>query len=196
MTHATKVTVARIFLVPVFAFLAIAYGRSVANQSPDESLRWAALATFVIAAASDGIDGWMARRFNQYSELGAFLDPIADKLLIFTAVVVLTFFDWGANGWSLPIWFAVIVFLRDTVILGGIRILYSAKKKVAIRPHWTGKVCTVSLFFALGWVMLKVVPFSPAYPCAVAVFFLLWSMVEYLRQGVAILKGPPMDPEA
>lgn len=177
--------------MPVFAFLAIAYSRSISNHTPEENLRWAALAIFVLAAASDGLDGWMARRFNQRSDLGAYLDPIADKFLTFTAVIVLTAFDWGKNGWSLPHWFAIIVILRDSVILGGIRILYSAKRKVLIRPHWTGKVCTVSLFFAIGWVMLKVVPVSPAYPCALAVVFLLWSMLEYLRQGLEILKRPP-----
>ena len=194
MTHATKVTVARILLVPVFSFLAIAYGRSVANGSADETLRWAALSVFVIAAASDGIDGWMARRFNQRSALGAYLDPIADKFLTLTAVIVLTFSAWGENGWSLPLWFGILVLARDSVILGGIRILYFAKRKVEIRPHWTGKVTTFSVFFALGWVMLKAVPFPPAYPCAIAAVFLLWSMLEYLRQGVEILRLPPADP--
>lgn len=194
MTHATKVTVARMFLVPVFAFLAIAYSRSITNHSPDENLRWAALGVFILAATSDGLDGWMARHFNQRSDLGAYLDPIADKFLTFTAVIVLTVFDWGTDGWSLPLWFAIIVLIRDSVILGGIRILYSANRKVAILPHWTGKVCTISLFFTLGWVMLKVVPFPPAYPCAIAVVFLLWSMLEYISQGIRILKQPPENP--
>lgn len=194
MTPATKVTVARILLVPVFAALAIAYGRGVSAGSADETLRWAALSVFVIAAASDGIDGWMARRFNQRSDLGAFLDPIADKFLILTAVVVLTFSAWGEEGWSLPLWFAIMVLIRDSVILGGIRILYSAKRKVKIQPHWTGKVTTFSVFFTLCWVMLKVVPFPPAYPCAVTSVFLLWSMFEYLRQGVEIMKRPATDP--
>lgn len=194
MTHATKVTVARMLLVPVFAFLAIAYSKSVSDHTPEENLRWAALAIFIIAAASDGLDGWMARRFNQRSDLGAYLDPLADKFLVLTAVIILTFFDWGASGWSLPLWFSIIVALRESFILGGIRILYSAKRKVRIRPHWTGKVCTVSLFFAIGWVMLKVIPLSPAYPCAIAVVFLLWSMLEYLRQGLEILKRPPEEP--
>lgn len=195
MTPATKVTVARLFLVPVFAFLAVAYGRSVAIQAPDEALRWAALATFIVAAASDGIDGWMACRFNQKSDLGAYLDPIADKFLVLTAVIVLTSFEWGEKGWKLPIWFAVIVLLRDFFILAGIRVLYSTKRKVLIRPHWTGKVCTACVFFALAWVMLKVVPLPPVYPCTIAVVFLLWSMLEYLRQGIEILKHRPENPK-
>ena len=135
MTLATKITVARICLVPVFAAYAIAYGLGVAEGNGVESYRWAALALFIVAAASDGIDGWVARRFNQRSELGAFLDPIADKFLVLTAILILTFVDWGADGWSIPVWFTAIVILRDCVILGGIRILYSVKRKVTILPH-------------------------------------------------------------
>ena len=189
MTLATKITVARICLVPVFAAYAIAYGLGVAAGSPVENYRWAALAVFIAAAASDGIDGWVARRFNQRSDLGAYLDPIADKFLVLTAILILTFLDWGANGWSIPLWFTAIVILRDCVILGGIRILYSAKKKVSIRPHWTGKVCTVSLFLVLGWVMLKLIPLSPIYPCIFAAAFTLWSMLKYFQQGLRILKS-------
>ncbi len=189
MTLATKITIARICLVPVFAAYAIAYGLSTAAGNPVESYRWIALAVFIIAACSDGVDGWIARRFNQHSDLGAFLDPIADKFLVLTAVLILTFHDWGTRGWSIPIWFTVIVVLRDCVILGGIRILYSAKRKVSIRPHWTGKVCAFSLFVVLGWVMLKVIPLSPMYPCIVAAVFTIWSMLFYLQQGLRILKA-------
>lgn len=189
MTLATKITVARICSVPVFAAYAIAYGFSVSDQAPVEKYRCIALGIFIAAAVSDGLDGWIARRFNQRSALGAYLDPIADKFLVLTAVLILTFLDWGPDGWSLPYWFAAIVILRDCMILGGIRILYSAKKKVNIRPHWTGKVCTVSLFVVLGWVMLKLIPISPVYPCIVAGIFTLWSMLKYFQQGLRILKS-------
>lgn len=192
MTLATKITIARICLVPVFAAYAIAYGLSITDGSPVESYRWTALAIFIAAACSDGLDGWIARRYNQRSDFGAFLDPIADKFLVLTAVLILTFVDWGAGGWSIPIWFAVIVVLRDCVILGGIRILYSAKRKVSIRPHWTGKVCTFNLFLVLGWVMLKLIPLSPIYPCIFAAVFTLWSTLKYLQQGLRILKAEPL----
>lgn len=188
MTLATKITVARICLVPVFAAYAIAYGTSVSEQFPVESYRWIALGVFIIAAATDGIDGWIARRFDQRSDLGAYLDPIADKFLVLTAILILTFLNWGPGGWSIPVWFAGIVLLRDCVILGGIRILYSAKKKVIIRPHWTGKVCTFCLFFVLGWVMLRLFPLSPIYPCIIAAVFTLWSMLKYFQEGLRILK--------
>ena len=189
MTFATKLTVLRLVLVPVFAFLAISYGLSTAAGWPDETLRWAAFWVFVTAAATDGIDGWIARHFDQKSELGAFLDPIADKALVMSAVLILSFLDWGSDGWGIPWWFAVLVILRDCVILVGIRVMWSARKNVHIRPHWTGKVCTFLMFVVLGWVMLRVTELSPAYPCAFAAVFILLSMVQYIRQGMRIMRG-------
>lgn len=189
MTFASKITVTRILMVPVFAVLALRYGWSVAASQPDEALRWWALAVFVTAAASDGVDGWVARRFNQRSEFGAFIDPIADKALLLTGVIVLSVVDWGADGWRLPIWFAVIVLLRDCIILGGIRVLWNHHRKVKIVPHWSGKVCTFTQMFALGWVMLKLVSIPPTWPCIIAAVFTIWSAVMYVRQGITILRG-------
>lgn len=188
VTFASKITLSRLLLVPVYAGLAIAYGRGVAAGSPHEALRWWALAVFVIAAGTDGIDGWIARRFNQRSDFGAFIDPIADKALVLTAIVVLSLVPWGENGWSIPVWFLALVILRDGVILGGIIVLWSARRKVRIAPHWSGKVCTVTQMFLIGWVMLKVVPFSPLYPCLLAAIFTTWSMVAYIGQGWRILR--------
>lgn len=190
MTFASKITITRIMMVPVFAVLAIAYGESVKSGAPNESLRWWALAIFVAAAASDGLDGWIARHFNQMSKFGAFIDPIADKSLLLTGVITLTFVDWGRDGWHLPLWFTLIVVLRDCIILCGIKILYLNRCEVKIAPHWTGKVCTVTQMFALGWVMLKAVPILPTWPCIVAAVFTVWSTIAYIRQGIQILRGP------
>jgi cardiolipin synthase (CMP-forming) len=189
VTFASKITITRILMVPVFAVWAIAYGQSVKSGTPDESLRWWALAIFVTAAASDGLDGWIARRFNQMSKFGAFIDPIADKALLLTGVIALTFVDWGKDGWRLPAWLTIIVVLRDCIILGGIRILWNHHRTVKIRPHWSGKVCTVTQMFALGWVMLKLTDIPPTWPCAIAAFFTLWSTVAYIRTGIRILGG-------
>lgn len=191
MTFASKITIIRILMVPVFAVLAAAYGRTVAAGKPDEAIRWLALAFFVTAATTDGLDGWIARRFDQKSAFGAFIDPIADKLLLLTGVVTLSLVDWGVPGWRLPLWFAAIVVLRDCIILGGIGYLYLCGRKVRIAPHWTGKVCTVTQMFALGWVMLRLVKLPPEWPCAVAGLFTLWSSVAYVREGLRILATAP-----
>ena len=102
MTFASKITLGRIFLVPVFAVFVAKYGLSVEDGQPQEKLRWIALALFVAASASDGLDGWIARRFNQRSKFGAFIDPLADKFLLITAIVFLSAFPWGTDDWRIP----------------------------------------------------------------------------------------------
>ncbi len=193
VTFASKITITRILMVPVFAAFALAYGHTVQAGRPDEPLRWWALVVYLIAAASDGLDGWIARRFNQRSAFGAYIDPIADKALLLTGVITLTLVDWGVDGWRLPAWFAIIVVARDAIILGGINVLYFNHCRVPIAPHWSGKICTVTQMFALGWVMLKVVLIAPTWPCLVAATFTGWSAVAYIRQGLRILRQPPPD---
>jgi cardiolipin synthase (CMP-forming) len=193
VTFASKITITRICLVPVYAALAFYYGYTVKSGVPDETLRWWALGVFLAAASSDGIDGWVARRFDQCSKFGAYIDPIADKALLLTGVITLSLVDWGSPGWHLPLWFAVIVVLRDCIILGGIKILYRHHRQVKIIPHWIGKICTVTQMFAIGWVMLRVTIFSPVYPCMIAAIFTIWSSVIYIRQGQAILRGRLTD---
>lgn len=176
-------------MVPVFAGLAVAYGQTVQSGQPDEPLRWWALGIYLTAATSDALDGWIARRFNQCSQFGSYLDPIADKALLLTGVITLSLVDWGANGWRLPIWFASIVVARDAIILGGINFLYYKHRTVHIAPHRSGKICTATQMVALGWVMLKVGWISPTWPCLLAAAFTGWSAVTYIRQGLAILRA-------
>ncbi|MGE9270421.1 MAG: CDP-alcohol phosphatidyltransferase family protein [Verrucomicrobiales bacterium] len=191
MTTASKITVTRILLVPVFAVFAIYYGVSVEEGEPKEWLRVWALATFILASASDGLDGWVARRFKQQSRLGATLDPIADKSLLLTAIITLSFVEWGPGGWQIPRWFTALVIFRDCLILGGVAVLHFMNHQVVIQPHWTGKVCTFTQMFALGWVMLRVIPMDPIYPCLVAALFTLWSGYAYFHEGLLQLRDSP-----
>ena len=113
-----------------------------------------ALVLFVLAAASDGIDGWLAKRYGWFTRLGALLDPIADKLLIAGLFVVLT-----AGGY-LPLWLAVLVILRDVVIVGGATAYNFLVRPVEGEPTRISKLNTafellLVLFVlsraALGW---------------------------------------------
>ena len=187
ITLPTVVTLARIALIPVFAYLAVAYAGSITPTSSDESLRYLAVGIYVVAAASDGLDGYLARRLDQRSKLGAFLDPIADKGLLLTGLVTLSLVPWGNQDWQIPLWFSALVILRDCIILGGIVILYKLNGRVPIAPVWTGKVCTVTQLIALGWVMLKLLPFSPLYPALIASVFTIWSGIDYIRMGMSQL---------
>ena len=188
MTLASKITLGRLFCAPVFAVLAVMYGETVKSGQPNETIRWWAVGVFIAAAISDGIDGYIARHFNQRSKFGAFWDPFADKTLLLTAIVFLTFIPWG-EGWHIPIWFTVLMIIRDIIIIVGISILHYVNSCVPIRPHWTGKVCTVTQMILLGWVMLKIIPFSTLYPTIAAAIFTVWSGIEYFRQGLHMLKN-------
>jgi CDP-diacylglycerol--glycerol-3-phosphate 3-phosphatidyltransferase len=152
MTFANKITVARIGLIPVFVGFAIYYGLSVGAGHPEEWLRWAALGVFALAAASDGLDGYVARRYNQRTELGAILDPIADKGLLLAAILTLSFSNWR---YALPVWFGVLVVARDLIVMTGAVVLVLLQGRVAVRPTWSGKAATALQMTALLAVMLQ-----------------------------------------
>ena len=95
MTTANKITILRILLIPFFVVELIYYVRS-----GNEAHRLAALLSFAIAAVLDGVDGYIARRYNQISELGKILDPLADKLLLVSGIVALSFNHSGSPAQS------------------------------------------------------------------------------------------------
>src|SRR5437016_923013 len=89
MTTANKITIVRILMIPAFVTMAIYYGQSIQRGTPAEWERFTAIAIFLIAALSDGLDGYVARHYNQRSSLGVVLDPIADKGLLLSGIITL-----------------------------------------------------------------------------------------------------------
>jgi len=152
MTTANKITITRIMMIPVFVLMALYYGRSVQHGSPQEWQRWTAIAIFVLAAASDGIDGYIARRYNQKSRLGEVLDPLADKGLLLSGIITLSFSNWG---YEFPVWFPVLIVARDVVILAGTLTLHFLNGSVRVRPSWTGKTATALQMVAIALCMLQ-----------------------------------------
>jgi CDP-diacylglycerol--glycerol-3-phosphate 3-phosphatidyltransferase len=194
VTLATRITLARILLVPLFVILAWRYGLSVAEGAPQAPLRWSALGVFLVAAASDGLDGWLARRRGECTRLGALLDPIADKLLLLSGLAVLTLVEWNAAGWRIPPWFFGIVLLRDGLIVTLIAVLKWTRGEVTIRTHWTGKVCVAAQMVVLAWIMLGWIPLAPTYPCLFTAVFCVWSGGVYLREFLHQWRHPPRSP--
>lgn len=186
MTLANKITITRILLIPVFVLLAVYYGDSVHEHQPDERLRWAAIAVFLVAAGSDGIDGYIARRYNQRSRLGTILDPLADKGLLLAALFTLTFSDWG---YRFPLWFPVLLVTRDVVVVAGSLGLHYINGHVHVRPRWTGKVATTLLMAAIAWVMLQLHRPSAGWLVFAAGVFTGLSFISYLRDGMAQLQA-------
>ncbi len=191
MTTANKITIVRILLIPVFVTMAIYYGQSVARGEPLEWQRFTAIAIFLIAAVSDGLDGYVARRYNQRSALGVILDPIADKGLLLSGIITLSISNWSEldpQYGRFPAWFPVLVITRDAVILIGSAVLHLLNGKVVVRPSWTGKVATFLQMTAIAWVMLQLHFLALIYVVVAAGLFTAISGVIYVMDGVRQLQ--------
>ena len=152
MTTPNKITIARILMIPLFVMMAIYYGRSVVAGTPLEWQRWLATTLFLIAAASDGIDGYIARRYNQRSRLGEILDPIADKGLLLAGIITLSLSNWR---FEFPVWFPVLVIARDVIVVAGAITLQMLNGTVRVKPSWTGKISTALQMVAIACIMLQ-----------------------------------------
>ena len=107
-----------------------------------------ALALFVAAGVSDGVDGYLARRFGMKSALGAYLDPIADKLLLMSSYLFLAIPSYPAKV-KVPVWLAVLVLSRDFLLLLVALLMILTSGKKAFPPTWCGKVTTVTLILTV-----------------------------------------------
>lgn len=183
MTVANQITIVRILLIPVFVLFAVYYGKGVEIGEPAEWQRLAAIAVFILAAATDGIDGWVARHYGQRSPLGAVLDPIADKGLLLTAIITLSLSKWT---YAFPLWFPILVIARDAVIVTGCVVLKHLNGHLDVRPSWWGKSATAFQMIAIAWMMLQL----PHYIISVyaAGLFTLISGIGYLADGISQLR--------
>ena len=149
MTTANKITIVRILLVPFFIVEVLNY-----VEHGKEWHRYLAIAAFLAASICDGVDGYIARRYNQRSELGAILDPLGDKLLLLAGIVLLSLHHEQYLP-HLPLWLTATVISRDMLLLIGMAVIYYACGKVAVKPHMIGKVATVLQMVAVCWALFK-----------------------------------------
>ncbi len=129
LTPANQLTLLRVLLIPAFVILVI-YGY----------FGWA-LITFTVAGLTDALDGFLARRSAQKSNLGAWLDPMADKLLAVSTFIVLTVPGLGLTN-RLPVWLTVLIISRDIVIVLTVAIVNLAMGPRTFRPSMYGKAAT------------------------------------------------------
>jgi cardiolipin synthase len=149
MTTANKITILRILLIPFFVVELIYY-----VETGNEIHRLVAILSFAVAAILDGVDGYIARHYNQKSELGAILDPLADKLLLVSGIVALSFNNGTLLG-QIPLWLTGTIIGRDFLILIGMVVIHLTVGKVVVRPHFTGKCATVLQMAVVIWILLK-----------------------------------------
>jgi cardiolipin synthase (CMP-forming) len=147
LTVPNLLTFLRMALIPVFA-IALYYGYSVA-----------ALLIFLIAGISDGVDGFVARRFKQQTELGTILDPIADKLLMTTAFIILTLphaFQ-PTKHLPVPFWVTAAVIGRDVLILTVAGAIFVMTGFRGFKPSWLGKLSTLVQVAAVALILLAAI---------------------------------------
>lgn len=137
VTIPNLITIGRFLLVPAVVFALLA-GR----------VGWA-FAGFIVAGVSDGVDGFIARHFNQRSKLGAYLDPIADKLLLVTIFVML-----GYMG-ELPLWLVIAAVSRDGLIIGAVMLSTVIGHPVTVKPLFVSKANTAVQIVLAAWVLAE-----------------------------------------
>jgi cardiolipin synthase len=183
MTLANKITILRILLIPLFVLVTLDYIRDFQRDELNEWQRYAAFAIFAFAAVSDAVDGFIARRFKQKSELGSFLDPLADKALLIAAAILLSR-DNGEAFPQLPLWFPVLVISRDAILLAGTLLIHIVMGKASSRPRMVGKCATFFQMITLGWVLLKIPTPSYKTPMILAGVFTFVSGLWYIFDGI------------
>jgi cardiolipin synthase len=159
MTIPNILTLFRIFLTPLLIWLLLVH------RFPESLL------VFIVAGVTDGLDGLIARLFHQKSKLGAYLDPVADKLLLVSSFLLLGYLEY------FPVWLVVIVVSRDVIIILGIASLSFHHVPVEIKPSILSKLNTLFQLFMVFITLLK---------CSSLIIFPQWGSVA-LAAIVSIL---------
>ncbi len=137
MNIPNTLTLLRIILIPVFVYLLL------------ERRFVEALIVFALGSITDGLDGFLARKFNQITRLGKFLDPMADKLFLLSSYTTAYFVN------ILPLWLLIIVFLKEIIMLSGLLALYLSVKKVKIKPTLSGKLTTAFQMITIVLILIS-----------------------------------------
>ena len=182
LTIANTITLFRIILVPVFISVILSYTLT------QDYLRWVALSIFLVAALSDALDGFVARRRNQKTEVGGALDSIADKLLIMSAFIFIFMMNDYWPVMKLPVWLVVMVISRDVIILLGYLLIFLFVGRVKIfGPTISGKITTFLQMLSVLIMLLQ----NPALSWMwwLVAFFTLVTTIEYIKRGIVFVNS-------
>lgn len=172
MNTANKLTMLRVVMIPVF--LAALYLKFPFNNL-------VALAVFILASVTDFIDGYIARNFNQTTDFGKFMDPLADKLLVISAML------WFVEVGQMPAWTVLVVLAREFAV-SGLRMV-AAPKGVVIAAAWSGKIKTASTMVCICLMLLPIPAILNTVCVAVILVTTVWSGVEYFIKNKSAFDG-------
>ncbi len=172
MNTANKLTMLRVIMIPVF--LAALY-----VEFPFHYI--AALAIFILASITDFIDGYIARHFNQITDFGKFMDPLADKLLVTSAML------WFVEVGQMPAWALLIVITREFAV-SGLRMV-AAPKGIVIAAAWSGKIKTASTMVCVCLMLLPIPAILNTICVVVILVTTIWSGIEYFIKNRSVFSG-------
>ena len=142
LNWATRITIFRILMVIPFVSLMLKTNDPTLGVIVRDGMRYGAICVFLLMAVSDSVDGYLARKRNQITKLGTFLDPIADKLLITSACLLLASQRGHVENFMLPPTVVVLIIGKDLFLLIGFVIVYLITTKIHIHPVFMGKLAT------------------------------------------------------
>lgn len=172
MNTANKLTMLRVIMIPVFMaalYLDFPFHKIVA------------LAVFILASVTDFVDGYIARNFNQVTDFGKFMDPLADKLLVISAML------WFVEAGQMAAWVVLVVLAREFAV-SGLRMV-AAPKGVVIAAAWSGKIKTASTMVCICVMLVPIPGWLNALCVAVILVTTLWSGVEYFIKNRKVFSG-------
>lgn len=193
LTLANRITIARIISIPGFVTLLLYYGSGASQGGANEYLRWSATVLFVLCSVTDALDGYIARSRNQRTRLGAILDPIADKALLLSGLVLLSISWTDGAGHPLfhpdiPVWYLIMVVSRDVLIVIGSIVIDLAVGHVVVTPRISGKISTFLQMAIIVWVLFGGPAREFLYLLVPAAVCTLISTVQYVTDGIRQLE--------
>ena len=164
ITWPNRISIMRVLLIAPFVAFMIKKNDPALSDLQQNLFRYAAILTFIVMAFSDMVDGFLARRYNMASRLGAFLDPMADKLLMTCSTLLLSIPYTAINSFVLPPTVVVLIIGKDLFLLMGFLVVYFTTLNVHVKPVYIGKIATALQLVMVSGILIapeisKLIPF-------------------------------------
>lgn len=184
LTLANKITFVRLFCIPFFVLLLIYYDWGARHGETNDLLRIAASILFIVTFLSDALDGYIARTRNQITHLGTIIDPLADKALLLSALVLLSRASPNSYQVHLPIWFVWLVISRDCMLVTGATLIHVTTGAVAVKPRLAGKLTTFFQTVLIVWILTDLHASHFAWLLGAATLLTVISGTQYFIDGI------------
>lgn len=182
MNLANQLTILRILFVPVFV------GALYYFSQDRPVFYWVSLVVFFLACLTDALDGYIARQFNQKNELGSYMDPIADKLLLVSGFLSLSFMTHLPESIRIPAWVTISVITRDVMIIIGAAIVFISTNQLKAEPLFVSKMTTVLQMLTLMAALIEFPDYLRFALYSLTVLFTVISGIHYVRMGTKLLE--------